>query len=265
MWEVYPVAGTAALFTPSLGRALSWLSFRGGFGGCFLNCLLFQRVLWGFFFFLFFLSFFFDSPLVSQMDLRLDCFHFDEAAGRGGLFLFTISCWSSLPPSAPILSASVSLFPVCLEACFSGTRTLSPSACSVPGPMWLPFHLCIYDIPKTLNTGAGGENWNVHLSGSTSASFTSILYHFGQVIGSSLLPFPYLWHRDRTSVLQLCFQTYRRKIFARAEHCFIQIKWKHTCLGPDPSLSHGSILWLLALTLKNETWWTVVHNEGPGS
>ena len=139
-------------------------------------------------------------------------------------------------PSPPILSASVSLFPLCLfGALFFRTRTLSPSACSVLNAMWPPFHLCIYDIPKTLNTVGFCLSWwrGVDLSGSTSASFTSFLYDFGQVIVQLSGP-------------TYCFKIYRSEIFARAEHCFIQIKWKHTCLGPDPSLSRGSILWLLA-------------------
>lgn len=107
-------------------------------------------------FFIFFLSFF-DSPLVSQMALRLDCFHFDEAVDRGGSFLFRISCWPALPPP---LSASVFPFPLCLlEPHFFRTRPLSPSACSVLNAMRPPFRLCIYDIPKTLNTVGFSLSW----------------------------------------------------------------------------------------------------------
>lgn len=149
MWEVYPVAGTAALFTPSLVRALSWLLFRGGFGA-FFGTIYFCREFCGFFFSFFFL----DSPLVSQTGLRLDCFHFDEAVDRRGSFHLLLT------NSPPLLSASVFPFPLCLfGALFFSTRTRSPSACSILNAMRPPLRLRIYDIPKTLNTVGFCLSW----------------------------------------------------------------------------------------------------------
>lgn len=154
-------------------------------------------------------------------------------------------------PLPPILSAFPPFLSINIEPSSSGWGHSLPGLvqfqCSVPT-------VSICDITKTLNTvGFCLSCWRDLEDGSVgpnSASFTSFLHDFGQVMVQlcASIPLPVTQREDLSPTL--CFQVYRTKIFARAEHSFIQIQWEHKCLGWDPSLSSGSILRLLTLKMN---------------